>query len=221
MGKANVSLLNDAGYDFATFGNNEGITLAHEDLLHLYDNAAFEVVCANMQGEQLPAWLHASVIRTSKSGIKIGVLGLTAPFNDYYDLLGWHMDTPWEALAAHLPALRQEVDIVVLLSHLGISEDREIARRFPEIDVIIGGHTHHLLKTGEYENNAVITAAGKYCTHIGEVILTWDHERKKLVKKEAYATDITDHKIDVEAEKRIINLEKMANEKLQKKISSP
>lgn len=219
LGKANVSLLNEAGYDFATFGNNEGITLAHEDLFQLYDQAAFDVVCANMQGGKIPEWLHASVIKSSKSGIKIGVIGLTAPFNDYYDLLGWHMDAPWEALAAHLPALRQEADVVLLLSHLGISEDREIARRFPEIDVIIGSHTHHLLETGEYENNAVITAAGKYCTHVGEVVLTWDHQSQKLIEKEAFAIDITDYPKDPETDEKLMELEKKANEVLHKKIA--
>src|SRR5690625_2152655 len=32
MGKANIALMNDVGYDVVTLGNNEGITLSHEDL---------------------------------------------------------------------------------------------------------------------------------------------------------------------------------------------
>src|SRR5699024_1057197 len=48
MGKANVELLNEAGYDLATIGNNEGITLSHDDLYTLYDNADFQLVCANL-----------------------------------------------------------------------------------------------------------------------------------------------------------------------------
>ncbi|HLQ71975.1 MAG TPA: bifunctional metallophosphatase/5'-nucleotidase, partial [Bacillota bacterium] len=49
MGKANVALMNDIGYDVATIGNNEGITLAHDDLHTLYDEADFQVVCANLR----------------------------------------------------------------------------------------------------------------------------------------------------------------------------
>src|SRR5699024_9564950 len=45
MGKANIELLNEADYDVVTLGNNEGITLAHDDLFHLYDHADFNVVC--------------------------------------------------------------------------------------------------------------------------------------------------------------------------------
>src|SRR5690606_12737170 len=47
-GKANVALLNKLEYDFVTIGNNEGITLSHEELFQLYDEASFEVICANL-----------------------------------------------------------------------------------------------------------------------------------------------------------------------------
>ncbi|MFP3489458.1 bifunctional metallophosphatase/5'-nucleotidase, partial [Staphylococcus sp. SIMBA_130] len=79
----------------------------------------------------------------------------------------------------------------------------EIARRYDAVDAIIGGHTHHLLRSGEYINNAVITAAGKHCAYIGEVILTWDHKQKKLVKKEAYTADITHLEKDAETEQTL------------------
>lgn len=41
FGKANVELLNRLQYDAATIGNNEGITLPHQELDTLYDNAQF------------------------------------------------------------------------------------------------------------------------------------------------------------------------------------
>src|SRR5699024_7886353 len=94
MGKANVELLNQAGYDFVTIGNNEGITLAHDDFFHLYDEAKFEVICSNLQcsTSDNPPWLQSSKIVTSNNGVKIGVIGLTARFNPYYHLLGWHIE---------------------------------------------------------------------------------------------------------------------------------
>lgn len=64
MGKGNVSLLNDLGYDLVTIGNNEGITFGHEELFHLYDDATFPVVCANLESlqNQLPDWLQSTAI---------------------------------------------------------------------------------------------------------------------------------------------------------------
>src|SRR5699024_9804595 len=88
MGKANVELLNDAAYDLVTIGNNEGITLSHSNLYHLYDDARFSVVCSNLQCtlSPNPRWLMQSKIVTSDSGVRIAFIGLTAPFNPYYHL---------------------------------------------------------------------------------------------------------------------------------------
>src|SRR5690625_2165241 len=107
MGKANVNLLNEAGYDFITIGNNEGITLAHEDLYHLYDNATFEVICSNLQCtlSKNPPWLLSSKVLTSKQGVKIGIIGLTARFNPYYHLLGWNVESVHKVIERELDAL--------------------------------------------------------------------------------------------------------------------
>ncbi|GAB3047873.1 bifunctional metallophosphatase/5'-nucleotidase [Virgibacillus ainsalahensis] len=220
MGKANVQLMNDVGYDLATIGNNEGITLAHQDLFQLYDDADFQVVCANLHSKDNiePHWLQPTVRIESFNGVKIGVIGLTAPFNAFYELLDWHISSEFEALDKYINELRTSTDIIILMSHLGFTEDQEIARRFSDIDVIIGGHTHHLLRTGEYVNNTLITAAGKHCTFAGEVILTWDHTDRKLVKKEAYATDITHLAKDLQTEQKLHELHDQAEEILGRKI---
>ncbi|WP_236687101.1 bifunctional metallophosphatase/5'-nucleotidase [Ornithinibacillus californiensis] len=208
MGRGNVFLLNEVGYDLVTIGNNEGITFGHEDLFHLYDDAAFKVVCANLESldNQLPDWLSQSVRIQSVQGVKVGVIGLTAPFNDYYELLGWHIADPYAVLEKLVLELKKTTDVIVLLSHLGINEDQEIARRFTDIDVIIGGHTHHLIQTAEEINQTIITAAGKHCHYVGEVILTWDHRENRLIKKEAYATNISEINEDIETTYQINSL---------------
>lgn len=221
MGKANTELMNDAGYDVVTLGNNEGITMGHHDLYHLYDHAEFQVVCANLHdltAEQAPFWLQSHVFVTSRTGIKIGMIGLTAPFNDYYELLNWHVSDPFQTLDKEIDTMKQSADIIILLSHLGLSEDQAIARRYPEVDVIIGGHTHHLLRNGETIENTLITAAGKHCHYVGEVILTWDHTRKRLVNKEAYATNITHLAKDLNTENKLQMYEKRADEQLGRTI---
>ncbi|WP_085991460.1 bifunctional metallophosphatase/5'-nucleotidase [Oceanobacillus senegalensis] len=215
-GKANIQLMNDLNYDIATFGNNEGITLSHDELFHLYNDAQFDIVCTNLHStdDENPPWLNRIIKKTTVNGIKIGVIGLTAPFNDYYHLLDWHVSSVFETLDKYIKHLKQDSDIIVLLSHLGLSEDEEIARKYDEIDVIIGGHTHHLLRTGKVVNNTIITAAGKHCSFVGEVILTWDKNRKTLVNKEAYATDITNYSKDAETVQTLQQLEKESDERL-------
>ncbi|WP_289890753.1 bifunctional metallophosphatase/5'-nucleotidase [Virgibacillus pantothenticus] len=225
-GKANVALLNEAGYDIATIGNNEGITISHDELVALYEEARFTIVCANLHSKEgeAPDWLQSYTLVTSEHGVKIAVVGLTAPFNAYYELLGWYASPPYEQLEKILGTIKRQADVIILLSHLGYSEDCEIARRFPGIDVIIGGHTHHLLRNGELVNHTLLSAAGKHCHYIGEVILTWDHNQGRLKQKQAYATNITHLPKDLDTDNLLTAYQERAERILAKpvaQLSSP
>ena len=46
------------------------------------------------------------------------------------------------ALREYVPMLREQADLVVVLSHMGVGEDKRVAREIPGIDVIFGGHSH-------------------------------------------------------------------------------
>lgn len=220
MGKANVALMNDLGYDFATIGNNEGITISHTNLYHLYDDAKFKLICSNLEcmEKEDPRWLLTSDIATSAHGIRVGFIGVTARFNPYYHLLGWNITSPYEAIEQEINHLTDKTDVIVLLSHVGINEDEEIAKRFPEIDVIIGGHTHHLFRTGEFVNETLLTAAGKHCVFVGGVALTWDHENHCVLNKDAYVHAVSDFPKDLSTAQRLQELQEEADFILHKKI---
>ncbi|MED4554006.1 bifunctional UDP-sugar hydrolase/5'-nucleotidase [Lysinibacillus capsici] len=185
VGKGNVRLLNEAGYDVVTIGNNEGITLSHEELFHLYDNANFDVVVANVYAShgKKPAWMKPYVILTTAMGTKIGVIAATAMFEVYYEELNWHMDDARSTLLRLAHQLREEVDIVLCLSHLGITEDELLADECPEIDVIFGSHTHHVLPEGKVINGVLLTGGGKFGQYTGHLILEYDKKLRKIVEK--------------------------------------
>lgn len=185
VGKGNVRLLNEAGYDVVTIGNNEGITLSHEELFHLYDNANFDVVVANVYASngKKPAWMKPYVILTTATGTKIGVIAATAMFEVYYEELSWHMDDARSTLLRLAHQLREEVDIVVCLSHLGITEDELLADECPEIDVIFGSHTHHVLPEGKVMNGVLLTGGGKFGQYTGHLIIEYDKKLRKIVEK--------------------------------------
>lgn len=199
-GKGNVELLNRANYDVINLGNNEGITLTKEELTRLYADAEFKVACANLscQDGSDPEWLQPYQILATDSGVKIGVIGLTAPFADFYSPLGWQIDDPLETLQRCLDQLKGKTDAIILLSHLGVDPDRAIAEQYSEIDVIIGGHTHHLFETEEVHGHSILTGVGKSGFYVGEVCFTWDHQQKKLINKTAIAHPIQDQAFDQE-----------------------
>jgi 5'-nucleotidase len=189
-GKGNTRLLNQAGYTAVTIGNNEGITLSYEDLDTMYENAQFHVLAANLfQSDGVrPDWVRPYMLYTTKCGTRIGIIGLTAYFSHFYHLLGWQMSDPIEELMIQLKELKGKTDIIILLSHLGINEDEQIAERFPEIDVILGAHTHHIFHEGKEINDCILGAAGKHGRYVGHVMLEVN-ERKKIVSKKALLYD--------------------------------
>lgn len=184
LGQANVQLLNEAEVDVVTLGNNEGITLNFADFNCLYQHANFKVACCNLFDEagNLPDNINKSVIH-DKDGIKFGIIGATAEFTPFYKALGWVVTDPMEAISAEIKKIRSNVDIIIVLSHLGKFFDRTLAERHPEIDLILGAHTHHYFEQGEYVNGVLIAAAGRYGEYLGEVTLSFDG--KKLVNKKA------------------------------------
>lgn len=192
-GKGNVQLLNEGGYTAVTIGNNEGINLSYQELDDLYNKADFDVLIANLYKENkaVPEWAQPFRIYQTAKGTKIGVLGLTAPFTLLYQLLGWQLTDPVMELKKTLKILNENADIIILLSHLGIQADERIASEFPEIDLILGGHTHHVLEEGRKVNETLIGAAGKYGNYLGYIKLAVGDD-KKVQDKTAKLYDINE-----------------------------
>ncbi|WP_377887895.1 bifunctional metallophosphatase/5'-nucleotidase [Alkalihalobacillus sp. R86527] len=218
-GKGNVHLLNKLNYDYATIGNNEGITFSKEELDELYTDAEFQVIVSNLfhpDGSR-PTWATPYVI-DERDGFKIGLIGITIPYEQFYSLLGWSIQSPWEMLQEVVDEVREKADVVVLMSHMGLGNDERIAKDIEGIDVIIGSHTHHVLKHGMNVNGTLITQAGKNGNYVGEVVLKYDSERGKLLEKEAYAISVRDHKEDQATKELLDRLGKNAQNLLDEVV---
>lgn len=171
-GLVNIRLLEEAGYEAVTLGNNEGLTFAADMLDSIYKDAAgMAVVCANMRrtdtGER-PEWMAPSTV-VVKSGLRIGIVGATADFAPFYALLGWQTSEPLAAIREEVRKLRPHVDVMVVLSHLGITLDRRMAEELDGIDLILGAHTHHLLEEPLVINGTTVCAAGRFGEYVGRV----------------------------------------------------
>ncbi|PZD94266.1 bifunctional metallophosphatase/5'-nucleotidase [Paenibacillus sambharensis] len=174
-GLVNIALLNEAGYDAVTLGNNEGLTYSHHVLDRAYgEEARFQVLCANLieaATGQPPEWMQAHTI-IDKGGLRFGIIGLTAAFSMFYDMLGWSVLDPVACCAEQVELLRPKVDCIIVLSHLGLSFDKRMAEEIEGIDLILGGHTHHLLEEPLRLKETTICAAGRYGEYLGRVEIT-------------------------------------------------
>jgi 5'-nucleotidase/UDP-sugar diphosphatase len=74
---------------------------------------------------------------------------------------------------------KEKVDLVICLSHTGTSpvkkhsEDENLARAVPGIDVIISGHTHTILPKPIGVGKTVIVSAGSYGAYLGRLTLDY------------------------------------------------
>ncbi|KAF0996310.1 bifunctional UDP-sugar hydrolase/5'-nucleotidase [Geobacillus sp. TFV-3] len=214
-GKANVDLLNDLGYDAVTIGNNEGITLDYDELDTLYERARFPVVVANLfrRDGARPHWALPYVVIPATETFRVGVVGATAPFVKFYELLGWKVAPPFDLLAAAVEEVKRQADCVVVLSHLGVNEDEKIAATIPGVDIVLGAHTHHVFPEGKTLNQTLLCAAGKYGKYVGVVKL--EINQNQLSRASATVVDVEPLPRSEEVERHLVCLEQESLARLE------
>ncbi|PYR38538.1 MAG: bifunctional metallophosphatase/5'-nucleotidase, partial [Acidobacteria bacterium] len=170
-GEQMVAALNAAGLDMATLGNHE-FDFGVDVLLQRMREARFAWVVSNVVDKQTgrPVGGASPYIVRSFGRLKVGFLGLCLISEglrpDRLNRLQF-IDPP-EAASTYLPALQaQQVDVIVVLSHLTFAEDRALADRFPEIDVIVGGHEHYPIAA--IENRTFISKAGSDAKNVARI----------------------------------------------------
>lgn len=99
------------------------------------------------------------------------MIGTTINFSLFYQQLGWNIQDPFVCIARDVERLKDQVDLILLMSHLGLQNDLSIAEQISGIDVIIGAHTHHVLDRGLEVNGVHITQAGRSGRYVGVVTI--------------------------------------------------
>lgn len=124
-----------------------------------------------------------SMVKTI-AGIRFGLLSVVGkePFElmDDDKTKGVEIGDYRNDLSALIKSMKEKADIIILLSHLGHSEDIKAAKEFSGIDIIIGAHSQSLLSTPERYGNTIIVQAGKNTEFVGQLTLTIDKRSKKI-----------------------------------------
>ena len=141
-----IELMNAAGYAAMAIGNREYF-FRKRGMLHKTQSAAFATLSANIQPVQgdmghIERWTTVA----ASDGSRVGLFGLTptmiAP-GSWMERLSDMRFIPWHKAAQQaITALRGQVDWLIMLSHLGQDHDQRLMELFPQIDVILGGHSH-------------------------------------------------------------------------------
>jgi hypothetical protein len=87
------------------------------------------------------------------------------------------MAAPADMLAKYLPEVRAKSDIVVLLAAISKEDAHDLAKRFTDIDLILGAYGGIISTVEEYEGRVAIYYTGNQGKRIGESRISLDASR--------------------------------------------
>lgn len=192
-GAAFPRILQAMGYDLQTLGNAISVTYGPQAARLMAQRYEFPVLAANFQehdGNLVAGFQAARIFQLAKA-VRLGVIGLTPDMPDISELFGLKI-TNFISVTRHwLERLQAEgKGPIVVLSHLGLENDRILAQNLPELDVIIGGHSHSTLPQGELVNGVLVAQAGDNARFLGRVDLLVDAKVGKVLEKSAALLEI-------------------------------
>lgn len=188
-----IELMNIIGFDAACFGNHE-FDLEQTVLSKRIRQAKFPFVCANIKVLNGPLKQPEPFVVLKAGPVKIAVLGLLETDSEGHPsahpdkLKGLIFSSPLET-ATLFRSLKGEYGVLVALTHIGNAADRQLAGIMPEIDVIVGGHSHTRVSGKSLVQGVLITQAESHLKYVGETILTIQSNR--VIKKEYRLLDLS------------------------------
>lgn len=196
-GKHVVASLNKVGVDFFNFGDHEFDQFSAEQVLSRFRETTYLMLSSSYADEignpfkqsdgaggtkdVLKNTIFEASNKAGTATIRVGVFGITEPLRSS-DLKVTY--TEWqEAATEQVAALKggdNPVDVLIALTHFKESIDVEIAKKFPEIDLILGGDDHEHVKVDTGTGFAPIYKSDSNARNVYIVDLSYDTASKML-----------------------------------------
>lgn len=215
-------LLNEMHYDAMALGNHDfddGI----QELEKFSQNINAPILNSNvifptttpLNSKVLP------VLVLHKNGRQIGIISTITPTtkttsSNAKDI---ELNEPIKTIQPLIQKLKQQnVDIIILLNHIGIDKDIELAKQLSDVDIIVSAHTHTLLSNNPNEKeskgsypvvvpdkngkNILIVSSGIGGHHVGKLSVTFDKNGEII----AYQGDTIPMDNSIQPDPKILNI---------------
>ncbi len=191
-GAVEAEMLNDMKFDVMTVGNHE-FDDSEDGLATFLDKVQFPVISANVlagDGSKLGDRIKPSLV-LEVGGQKIGIVG--AVTNDTEELSSpgpkvMIADDVQTITAAVEDLKKQGINKIIALTHVGYPRDLAAIAKIPDVDVVVGGHSHSLLSNtdpkaeGPYPTmvdnpggyKVPVVQAASYSKYLGDLVVTFD-----------------------------------------------
>ncbi|MBX4991288.1 5'-nucleotidase [Rhizobium binae] len=191
-GAAEAEFLNMMKFDAMTVGNHE-FDDSEDGLATFLDKVQFPVVTANVKAtaaSKLGDRIKPSLV-LDVGGQKIGIVG--AVTNDTPELSSpgpnVTIGDDVQSITAAVQDLKgQGVNKIIALTHVGYPRDLTFIAKIPDVDVVVGGHSHSLLSNtdpkaeGPYPTmvdnpggyKVPVVQAASYSKYLGDIVVNFD-----------------------------------------------
>lgn len=199
-GKYDFDMLCMASPDIITLGNHElyetdtGILNLFFDYINANnDNCSFDIVLANVtfDNETIQNSIKPYIIK-QYGNQSIAYFGVTTAESGFNNITGMKVSDPFETAGKIISEIKARgINKIIAVTHLGFEEDKKLALLYPDIDLIIGGHSHTIqgdfsdIGVSSYEKNypfkpdntsTYIVTAGYQGLILGNINLSFNQE---------------------------------------------
>src|SRR5882672_2883425 len=170
-----VEAMDKLGYDAVTLGERE-FNFGQAFLLSTFKKTKIDVVSANLvYADTKKPFVKPYTVRKI-CGVRVAFFGLM-------------VEDPVATAKVLLPEMRKKADVIVLLSHLGLTEGQRLTLDAPGIDVMVFGHQPGLFREIVKTNGVINTRTGERGQYIPGVHLVVEDGKIASYDGEVVALD--------------------------------
>lgn len=209
QGTATEEAIKAMQFDLRVVGNHD-YAWGPEKLLSYSQDENAIVLASNTRYEagQLQDFAGVGFAKVQVGCITLGVFGMTSvPWNELDEpiqddpipdfIKQFKMSWQWQQIAQSIVnQYSDDVDYMIMLSHLGVGQDTDMATNVPGIDLVLGGHTHGGESYTTLDNGAIVLQPDFYAKGITDLTLNFNLADKSspVVDYKTIETDTIDER---------------------------
>ncbi|MDP2921917.1 MAG: metallophosphoesterase [Candidatus Omnitrophota bacterium] len=156
------------GYDAMNAGESD-LVLGEAFLKNKSKNLEFPIISSNIVSKSgyLP-FFKPYAIKTMNNGLKVGIIGVT---NERYVINSERLEVAAnrEAVKKYVNQIRDQVDVVIALGHIGLPYSIELAEKVEGIDVILSGHWDSETQEPQRVGKTIVMPTVSYSRSVGRL----------------------------------------------------
>lgn len=160
--KPDILAMNLVGYQAMTLGNHE-FDISQQVMQERRKDAQFPFLSANIYSKTTGKRLVDPYTLVKFKGFTVAVIGVTTTDTPTAVMPANVADLEFRDPAPEINAVVKEIgakaDFFIVLSHLGLPDDRKLAEQVKGVQLIIGGHSHTYMPAAEVVNGVGIFQA--------------------------------------------------------------